>query len=68
MRGDGHRMRMTRDTYAKEVWKVIQSFHEGENHISCPHENCEHELLIFMASLRAGTAVVCPEHGVIYRE
>ncbi len=60
-------MRMTRDTYAREVWKAIQALQDGGDHIPCPHENCEKELEIFMASLRAGMAIVCPEHGVIYR-
>lgn len=61
-------MRMTRDSYAKEVWKVIEALQEGEEHIACPHQNCEQELNILMASLRAGTAIICPDHGVIFRE
>jgi nitrite reductase/ring-hydroxylating ferredoxin subunit len=61
-------MRMTRDSYAREVWKVIEALSEGEEHISCPHENCEKELNVLAASLRAGTAVICPDHGVIFRE
>lgn len=61
-------MRMTRDSYAREVWKVIEAIQEGEEHIYCPHDNCEEELIIMAASLRAGTAMICPKHGVIYRE
>lgn len=61
-------VRMTRDSYARQVWKAIQAIGEGENHIPCPHENCAEELRFFTASLRAGTAVVCPQHGVIFRE
>lgn len=61
-------MRMTRDSYAREVWKAIEAVRQGEEHIPCPHENCERELSILATSLRAGTAIVCPEHGVIFRE
>jgi hypothetical protein len=61
-------MRMTRDAYAREVWKAIEALHEGEDHISCPHENCDEELLVFNPSVRAGIAVICPEHGIIFRE
>ena len=60
-------MRMTRDAYAREVLKAIEAIQDGGDHIACPHENCEHDLIVFVASLRAGTAVLCPEHGVIYR-
>jgi hypothetical protein len=59
---------MTKDGYAKEVWKVVSAIHDGEKHIMCPHEDCERELTVFMASLHAGTAFVCPTHGVVYRE
>ena len=61
-------MRMTRDSYAREVWKAIEALYDGQEHIACPHENCERELNVFEASIRAGTAVICPEHGVIFRE
>lgn len=61
-------MRMTRDAYAREVWKTIQAIHQGEVHIACPHENCDENLEVRMASLRAGTAVKCPSHGIIFRE
>ena len=61
-------MRMTRDSYAKEVWKVVEALHDGEEHIPCPHEDCENELDLLTASIRAGTAVTCPQHGVIFRE
>jgi len=61
-------MRLTRDSYAREVWKAIEALHEGEGHIACPHDNCLEELTVFSASLRAGTAFICPRHGVIFRE
>ncbi len=61
-------MRMTRDSYAREVWKAVEAVQQGQEHIACPHENCEEELNVLAASLRAGTAIICPEHGVIFRE
>ena len=67
-KGASQQMRMTRDSYAREVFKAIEALHDGEDHIACPHETCEQELDILMASLRAGTAVTCPDHGVIFRE
>lgn len=60
-------MRMTRDAYAREVWKLIESYDETEEPITCPHENCEQQLAIAMASVRTGTTVICPDHGVIFR-
>ena len=67
-REEESRMRMTRDAYAREVWQAIEALHGGDRHIVCPHENCPEELRVFSASLRAGTAVMCPLHGVIFRE
>ena len=61
-------MRMTRDAYAREVWKVVEAMRQGDNEITCPRENCEEELKILVASVRTGTAMICPEHGVIFRE
>jgi nitrite reductase/ring-hydroxylating ferredoxin subunit len=61
-------MRMTRDSYAREVWKAVEALHSGQDQIPCPHENCEELLNISATSIRAGTAIVCPEHGVIYRD
>lgn len=61
-------MRMTRDTYAREVWRAIEALHKGENEISCPHENCRQRLCILYASVRTGRQFVCPEHGLIFRE
>jgi hypothetical protein len=61
-------MRMTRDTYAKEVLRVIESLDEGVDHIYCPRENCESELQVLVSSLKAGAQVVCPDHGIIFRD
>jgi hypothetical protein len=61
-------MRMTRDSYAREVWKVVEAIHQGHETTACPHENCEEQLEVLVASLRAGTTIVCPQHGVIFRE
>lgn len=61
-------MRMTRDTYAKEVWKVVEAMHEGDTKISCPHENCTEELLITLTNVHTGIRIICPEHGLIFRE
>ncbi len=64
----GAAMRMTRDTYAKEVLRVIKSLDEGVEHIFCPRENCESELKIQVSSLQAGAQVICPDHGIIFRD
>ena len=61
-------MRMTRNAYAKEVWRAIEAIRQGEDEISCPHEDCGQQLRVLVASVRTGTTVVCPEHGIIYRE
>ena len=61
-------MRMTRETYAKEVLKRIESVRDGRDEVSCPHEGCEKMLRILLTSVRTGTTVVCPDHGLIYRE
>jgi hypothetical protein len=61
-------MRMTRESYAKEVWKAVISVREGKKDIDCPHEDCGEKLQIFSTSVQAGTTVVCPQHGVIFRE
>jgi len=61
-------MRMTRDAYAKEVWKAVEAIRQGDNQITCPREDCEEELKILAVSVRTGTTVVCPEHGIIFRE
>lgn len=61
-------MRMTRDAYAREVWKAVEAFKQGERIIRCPHENCDEELEVIVASVQAGTTVKCPCHGIIFRE
>jgi len=61
-------MRMTRDAYAREVWKAVEAIHEGQDETLCPHENCEQQLSVLVASVRAGTTIVCPQHGTIFRE
>jgi len=61
-------MRMTRDAYAREVWKVIEALQQGQDQVPCPHANCDERLDVLMASVRAGTTITCPEHGVIFRE
>ncbi|MBP6965327.1 MAG: hypothetical protein KBC96_13080 [Armatimonadetes bacterium] len=61
-------MRLTRDAYAREVWKVIETLNEGEQPLVCPHEGCEKPLDVSAPSLHTGTTVSCPEHGVIFRE
>ena len=61
-------MRMTRDAYAREVWKVIEAVEDGKDSVACPHENCEQQLRVLVGSIRTGAALACPEHGVIYRE
>lgn len=61
-------MRMTRDAYAREVWKLIESLEQEEDQVTCPHENCEQHLDVVMASVRTGTTLSCPDHGVIFRD
>lgn len=61
-------MRMTRDAYAREVWKVIEAVKHGQEQIACPHENCDEPLRVMVASVRVGRTIICPEHGVIFRE
>lgn len=61
-------MRMTREAYAREVWKAVEAVREGEDEVSCPHESCEKRLKVLLTSLRTGATIVCPEHGLIYRE
>ncbi len=61
-------MRMTRDAYARQVWKVIEALSEGQDHVPCPHENCGEKVDVLTASVRAGTTVTCPQHGLIFRE
>lgn len=61
-------MRMTREAYAREVWKVVESVREGNEDVACPHEGCKKLLEVWITSMRTGTTVVCPDHGVIYRE
>ena len=61
-------MRMTRDSYAKEVRKVVEAMHQGEMLVTCPREDCDEQLRVLVASVRAGTTVVCAAHGVIFRE
>ncbi len=61
-------MRMTRDAYAREVWRVIESLDKEDEPVVCPHENCERPLDIVMTSIRTGTTVNCPDHGVIFRD
>lgn len=60
-------MRMTRDAYAREIWKLIESLDQDEEPATCPHENCEQELCVITASVRTGTTLNCPDHGVIFR-
>lgn len=64
----GIAMRMTRDAYAREVWKAIEAMREGEEEVTCPHHDCEEQLKILTTSIRAGTTMVCPRHGIIFRE
>lgn len=61
-------MRMTRDAYAREVWKVVEALHHGDEEITCPREECDESLKILAASIRNGTTMTCPSHGVIFRE
>lgn len=61
-------MRMTRDAYAREVWRILEAVEEGEDGVTCPRENCHELLQITMSSVQAGKTVVCPQHGVIFRE
>lgn len=61
-------MRMTRDAYAREVRKAVEALSQGQEGISCPHENCEQSLRVLPPNIRTGTTVLCPEHGVIFRE
>jgi len=61
-------MRMTRETYAREVWKVVEIVRKGEETVTCPHEGCEKLLKVVLTSVRTGTRFVCPDHGIIYRE
>lgn len=61
-------MRMTREAYAREVWKTIENALEGEDQVQCPHEDCEKEIQVINTSVHTGTTLVCPQHGVIYRE
>jgi len=60
-------MRMTRDAYAREVWKLIETLEKEDDQATCPHENCEQQLDVVMTSVRTGTTVRCPDHGVIFR-
>jgi hypothetical protein len=61
-------MRMTREAYAREVWKAIEAVCEGEETVACPHEDCREKLKILIASVQTGATIVCPSHGLIYRE
>ncbi len=61
-------MRMTRDAYAREVWKVVEAFHQGQELIPCPHENCDKQLKVSRPSIKTGTVLICSEHGIIFRE
>jgi hypothetical protein len=61
-------MRMTREAYAREVWKVVKSVQDGCLEVACPHEGCEKALKVLVASVKTGATVVCPDHGIIYRE
>ena len=61
-------MRMTREAYAREVWKAVEAVRQGRNEVTCPHEDCKEYLRILMMSVQTGTTVVCPEHGLIFRE
>jgi len=59
---------MTRDAYARAVWRVIENLHEEDEPVICPHENCDKQLNVVMTSVRTGTTVSCPDHGVIFRD
>ena len=61
-------MRMTRDAYAREVWKVVEALHQGQDEIPCPHESCEEFLRASASDIHTGTTLTCPDHGVIFRE
>jgi flavorubredoxin len=61
-------MRMTREAYAREVWKVLEAMREGKRQVTCPRENCNELLQVIMTSVKTGKALVCPQHGVIFRE
>ncbi|HEY3298501.1 MAG TPA: hypothetical protein VGK34_07590 [Armatimonadota bacterium] len=61
-------MRMTREAYAREVWKVVESVRDGRDEVACPHDSCKQALKVLVASVQAGTTIVCPDHGIIYRE
>ncbi len=58
---------MTRDAYAREIWKIIEALDDDKEPVICPHENCEKQLDVDMVSVQAGTTVRCPDHGVIFR-
>ncbi|MHB0914037.1 MAG: hypothetical protein ACYC2Y_11450 [Armatimonadota bacterium] len=60
-------MRMTREAYARQVWKAVDEAAIGDVEAECPHENCGERLRVRTSSLQAGTVVICPQHGVIYR-
>lgn len=61
-------MRMTREAYAREVWKAIESVRKGQHEVECPHGDCAKPLRVISVSVRTGTTIVCPDHGIIYRE
>ena len=66
--GSASGMRMTRESYAKEVWKAVLAVREGAKDITCPHEDCSEKLRIFSTSIQAGTTIVCSQHGFFFRE
>jgi len=59
---------MTRDSYAKEVMKVVESMHHGDGGITCPRDECDERLNVIIANMRNGTTMICPTHGLIFRE
>ncbi|MHB1000576.1 MAG: hypothetical protein ACYC27_15155 [Armatimonadota bacterium] len=61
-------MRMTRDAYAREVWKVVEELHGGYEPIPCPHENCQEQLRVLISSVKTGIRLICPQHGLIFHE
>jgi hypothetical protein len=61
-------MRMTRDAYAREVWKAVEAVRHGEDGASCPRENCDERVKVLAASVKVGKIIICPAHGIIYRE
>jgi nitrite reductase/ring-hydroxylating ferredoxin subunit len=61
-------MRMTREAYAREVWKAIEAVKNGSDAVPCPHDNCEQLLRVLVTSVHTGTTIVCPQHGLIFRD